>query len=88
MPEAAAPAPPQYPARRIFVLSSMALFAAGLSFSLRMGIIAAIQQEILVTIDPARAGELAGSLLGIAFSGFAFTLLLGSRSRKPCGRGL
>ena len=87
MSAAAAPAPTQYPARRIFVLSSMALFAAGLSFSLRMGIIAAIQDEILLTIDPVRAGELAGSLLGVAFSGFAFTLLLGSIFLDRIGMG-
>ena len=71
------PAPPAgsaatYPARRIFLISSLALFAAGLSFSLRMGIISAVESEILVAVDPARAGELSGILLGTAFSGFAF----------------
>lgn len=76
-----------YPARRIFVLSSLALFAAGLSFSLRMGIIASIQQEILLPFSPEHAGELAGNLLGTAFSGFALTLLAGSVFLDRIGMG-
>jgi fucose permease len=68
----------QYPARKIFVISTLAIFAAGLSFSLRASIAGAIEREILLGIDTARAGELSGTLLGTAFSGFAFTLLFGS----------
>jgi MFS family permease len=73
--------------RRIFVISSLALFTAGLSFSLRMGIISTVESEILVAVDPARAGELSGILLGTAFSGFAFTLLLGSILLDRIGMG-
>jgi fucose permease len=76
-----------YPARKIFVLSSLALFTAGLSFSLRAGIIGDIEREILVGIDSARVGELSGGLLGIAFSGFAFTLLFGSILLDRIGMG-
>ena len=76
-----------YPARKIFVLSSLALFAAGLSFSLRAGIIGDIEREILVGIDSARVGELSGGLLGTAFGGFAFTLLFGSILLDRIGMG-
>lgn len=67
-----------YPARKLFILSSLALFAAGLSFSLRAVIMAEIGSQILTGIDAAHVGELSGRLLGTAFGGFAFTLLFGS----------
>jgi MFS family permease len=76
-----------YPARRIFVISTLALFTAGLSFSLRAAIIGAITSEILSTIDPQRSGELAGTLLGTAFLGFATTLALGSVILDRFGMG-
>ena len=60
-----------YPARRIFVISTMALFTAGLSFSLRAAIIGAIEAEILAPLDPLHSAKLAGTLLGTAFLGFA-----------------
>jgi hypothetical protein len=76
-----------YPARRIFVISTLALFTAGLSFSLRAAIIGAVETEILVPIDPLHSGALAGSLLGIAFLGFALTLGLGSVVLDRFGMG-
>ena len=78
---------PVYPARRIFVISTLALFTAGLSFSLRAAIIGAIETEILVGIDPLRSSELAGRLLGTAFLGFAVTLGLGSVVLDRFGMG-
>ena len=77
----------RYPARKIFVLSALAIFAAGLSFSLRAGILTEIEGEILVGIDAAHAGELSGRLLGTAFGGFAFTLLFGSILLDIVGMG-
>jgi fucose permease len=76
-----------YPARRIFVISSLALFTAGLSFSLRGAIIGAVEAEILVPLDPLRSGTMAGSLLGVAFLGFALTLGLGSAVLDRFGMG-
>ena len=76
-----------YPRRRIFALSSLALFAAGLSFALRAAAIAAIDAEIISQIAPGRSGELAGTLLGTAFSGFGLTLLLGSVFLERIGMG-
>ncbi len=60
--------------RRLFTSASLALFTAGLSFSLRAAAIGSIEREILASIDPTRSGELAGSLLGTASLGFAATL--------------
>ena len=45
-----------HPARKIFVLSSLALFAAGMSASLRGTIISSIEREFLVSIDAAASG--------------------------------
>ena len=56
-----------YPRPRIFVLCSLALFTAGLSFALRAAIIAAIETEVLREIDPANSDALAGQLLGTPF---------------------
>ena len=63
---------------RLFFLSSLALFTAGLSFSLRGAIAGGIDAEILSQVDPANSGRLTAEVLGIAFSGFAFTLFFGS----------
>jgi len=77
----------EYPARRIFVISTLALFTAGLSFSLRSAIISAIEIEILAPLDPLRSGTLAGTLQGTAFLGFAITLALGSVILDRFGMG-
>jgi MFS family permease len=77
----------EYPARRIFVISTLALFTAGLSFSLRAAIIGAIEIEILAPLDPLHSGALAGTLLGTAFLGFATTLALGSAVLDRFGMG-
>ncbi len=76
-----------YPTRRIFVMSTLTLFTAGLSFSLRASIIGALEVEYLARIDPVHSGELAGELLGIAFLGFATTLGLGSAFLDWIGTG-
>ncbi len=77
----------QYPARRIFVVSSLALFTAGLSFSLRANIIGDLETEFLVPINAEASAMLAGELLGIAFLGFAFTLGIGSAFLNFIGMG-
>ncbi len=76
-----------YPARRIFVISTLALFTAGLSFSLRSAIATEIEREILSAIDPLRSATMSGTLLGTAFLGFALTLGLGSVVLDRFGMG-
>jgi MFS family permease len=75
------------PRRRIFVASSLALFTAGLSFSLRAAAIAGIEAEILRAFDPLHSGERAGALLGIASLGFAATLALATLALDRIGMG-
>ena len=72
---------------RLFFLSSLALFTAGLSFSLRGAIAGGIDTEILSQVDPANSGRLTAEVLGIAFSGFAFTLFFGSVFLERIGMG-
>lgn len=76
--------------RALYVAASLALFAAGMSFALRLSVIGALQQEHLVGIDATNAGEMAGALLGITFFSFGVTLLLASSllSWLGMGRGL
>ncbi|MCR9096948.1 MAG: MFS transporter [bacterium] len=76
------PAPASYPRRKIFVLSSLALFTAGTSFALRGAIIA----DVVAELSPGSA-TLAGSLLGTAFLGFGTTLLLASVFLDTIGMG-
>ncbi len=78
---------PSYPTTKIFFLSSAALFTAGLSFSLRGAIAGGIETEVLSKIDPANSGLLTGQVLGIAFTGFALTLFLGSVFLERIGMG-
>jgi len=74
-------------ARRIFVASSLALFTAGLSFSLRAAAISGIEGEILRALDPLHSGERAGALLGTASLGFAATLALATVFLERIGMG-
>ena len=87
MPDAPGASHPTLPVRKLFVLSALSIFAAGLHFSLRAGVIGAIETELLTAIDAARAAELSGRLLGTAFGGFAFTLLFGSILLDAVGMG-
>jgi hypothetical protein len=72
---------------RIFVASSLALFTAGLNFSLRAASITSIESEILRALDPVHSGEHAGALLGIASLGFAATLALATVFLERIGMG-
>ena len=76
-----------YPKTRIFVISTLALFTAGLSFALRAAIIGSIERDILVVIAPAASATLAGELLGITFLGFAASLGIGSALLEYTGMG-
>ncbi|MCH2169798.1 MFS transporter [Myxococcota bacterium] len=79
--------PQPYQTRRIFVISAMALFTAGLSFSLRAAIMGQVEADLLVAIDPSSSSTLAGRLLGTAFLGFAVTLGVGSALLEWIGMG-
>ncbi len=67
---------------RIFVIATLTLFTAGLSFALRAGI-----AETLRDAHLGGSAALSGQLLGIAFGGFALTLFLGSAFLEKIGMG-
>jgi MFS family permease len=73
--------------RLLFLVSALALVTAGLSFSLRLTLIGALQQDHLVALDAREAGELAGGLLGVSFLGFGLTLFLASSFLSVVGMG-
>ena len=68
-------------------MSALALVTAGLSFSLRLSLIGALQREHLIALDSSQAGELAGGLLGISFLGFGLTLFTASSFLSLIGMG-
>ena len=63
---------------RLFLVSVLALFTAGLAASLRANVASDIQRVFFDPIDPAHATERVGAVLGVAFLGFAFTIAIGS----------
>jgi MFS family permease len=62
---------------RIFLVSVLALFTAGVAYSLRADV-AKDLEAIFRTIDPANSGTMIGQVLAVAFLGFAFTIAIGS----------
>src|SRR5437660_3051809 len=67
-----------YNKRRLFLVSILALFTAGLAASLRSAVATDIQKAFLDPIDPIRSETMIGSILGVAFLGFALTIAIGS----------
>jgi MFS family permease len=63
---------------RLFLVSVLALFTAGLAASLRADIATDLQRIFLDPIDKAHSAEMIGSILGVPFLGFAFTIAIGS----------
>ena len=77
-----AAAPPDrhaaYNKGRLFVVSVLALFTAGLAASLRASVATDLQRIFFDPIDKAHSAEMIGAVLGVAFLGFAFTIAIGS----------
>ncbi len=67
-----------YNKSRLFVVSVLALFTAGLAASLRANVATDLQKIFLDPIDAAHSAEMIGAILGVAFLGFAFTIAIGS----------
>jgi MFS family permease len=72
---------------RIFVLALLALFTAGAAVSVRAATAVHMRTEFLDALNPARAGEMVGAVLGSAFAGFAVTLFLVSAVLAKIGFG-
>src|SRR5437763_45059 len=67
-----------YDKGRLFLVSVIALFTAGVGASLRASIATDLQKIFFDPIDPAHSAEMIGAVLGVAFLGFAFTIAIGS----------
>lgn len=73
--------------RKLFLISIIALATAGMSFSLRGEVSTDLEREFLAPIDAAKSGAMLGSVLGISFLGFAFTIAIGSPLLDVLGMG-
>jgi MFS family permease len=67
-----------YNKTRLFIVSVLALFTAGLAASLRANVADDLKRIFLDPIDQAHSGEMIGAILGFAFLGFAITIAIGS----------
>src|SRR5437763_802030 len=67
-----------YNKSRIFLVSVLALFTAGVAASLRADVASDLQRIFFDPIDRAHSAEMTGSVLGVPFLGMAFTIAIGS----------
>lgn len=67
-----------YNKSRIFLVSVLALFTAGVAAALRADVAGDLQRIFFDPIDKAHSAEMIGSVLGVPFLGFAFTIAIGS----------
>ena len=70
--------PVTYNKRRLFVVSVIALVTAGIAASIRGNLADVLQHQFLDPIDPVHSAEMIGTILGMAFFGFALTIMIGS----------
>jgi hypothetical protein len=77
----------EYNKPRMFFLSVVALLTAGVSFSMRTSIADDLKTIFFDPIDKAHSAEMLGSVLGVAFLGFAFTIAIGSPLLDVIGMG-
>src|SRR5437763_390639 len=77
-----------YNKSRLFLVSVIALFTAGLAASLRADIASDLQRIFFDPIDKAHSAEMIGNVLGVPFLGFAFTIAIGSPLLDLIGMGL
>ena len=77
-----------YDRTRLFVVSLLALFTAGVGASLRSNIASDLQRIFFDPLDKAHSAEMVGSVLGIPFLGYAFTIAIGSPLLDAIGMGV
>jgi MFS family permease len=77
-----------YNKSRLFLVSVLALFTAGLAASLRANVATDLQRIFLDPIDAAHSAEMIGAILGVAFLGFALTIAIGSPLLDAVGMGI
>src|ERR1700749_3581540 len=77
-----------YDRTRLFVVSLLALFTAGVGASLRSNIASDLQRIFFDPIDKAHCAEMIGPVLGVPFLGYAFTIAIGSPLLDAIGMGV
>ncbi|HVX56217.1 MAG TPA: MFS transporter, partial [Candidatus Saccharimonadales bacterium] len=77
-----------YNKSRIFLVSVLALVAAGMAASLRANAASDIQSIFLDPIDKTRGAEMIANILAVPFIGFALTIAIGSPLLDIIGMGL
>jgi MFS family permease len=77
-----------YSKTRLFVVSLLALFTAGVGASLRSNVASDLQRIFFDPIDKAHSAEMIGSVLGVPFLGYAFTIAIGSSLLDAIGMGI
>ncbi|HEX3878626.1 MAG TPA: MFS transporter [Bryobacteraceae bacterium] len=77
-----------YNKTRLFIVSVLALFTAGLAASLRASVANDLQRIFLDPINKDHSGEMIGAILGVPFLGFAITIAIGSPILDAIGMGL
>ena len=76
-----------YDKAKLFLVSVLALVTAGISAGIRSAIASDLQATFFDPIDKARSAEMTGTALGVAFLGFAFTIMIGSPMLDYLGMG-
>lgn len=77
-----------YNRTRLFLVSLLALFTAGVGASLRSNIADDLQRTFFDPIDKAHSAEMIGSVLGVPFLGYAITIAVGSPLLDAIGMGV
>jgi MFS family permease len=77
-----------YRKSRIYLVSVIALVAAGMAAALRANVASDLQRIYLNPIDSSRSAEMIGTFLGIPFLGFAFTIAIGSALLDTIGMAI
>jgi MFS family permease len=77
-----------YNKSRLFLVSVLALFTAGIAASLRASVANDLQRIFLDPIDKEHSGAMIGAILGVPFLGFAITIAIGSPLLDAIGMGL
>jgi MFS family permease len=67
-----------YNKSRLYFISCLALTMAGINFSMRANTASDLQRVFLDPVDPIHAATMIGTILGLPFLGFAFTIAIGS----------
>jgi len=67
-----------YNKTRLYFISCLALTMAGINYSMRANTAGDLQRVFLDPVDPIHAATMIGTILGLPFLGFAFTIAIGS----------